>query len=314
MSGPEGRTRSAPSDAELDRATPRLAGGREVQVGLFVILGVVAFFVVLFMMTDPATFRGRYMIQTEVPDAGGIRRGDPVQMRGVNIGRVNRFDLSPGGVVITLEIEGRWDIPSDSRALLGGGDILGGRTVQVVRGESDTMLQPGQLIPGSTENGILEMADTLGDEARSTMERVRELVSDTTVASVHESIKELRDLLGSLAEMTDEQSGNLNELSTSLQRSAERVEDLTGREELDRSIARVDSTLAELQIASSSLSSASGSLDTILGRVERGEGTLGRLSQDEELYERVSDTLEELSELARDLRENPGRYINVHIF
>ena len=50
--------------------------------------------------TDAATFRGRYIITTFVPNAGGIRRGDPVQMRGVNIGRVTDFQMVPDGVAV----------------------------------------------------------------------------------------------------------------------------------------------------------------------------------------------------------------------
>ena len=123
--------RSAPSEVELDQATPRLAGGREVRVGGFLLLGALAFGTVLFLMTDPATFRGRYMVGTEVIEAGGIRRGDAVQMRGVNIGRVHEFELTSNGVLITLEIEGRWGIPEDSHTVLGGLDLLGRPFVKV---------------------------------------------------------------------------------------------------------------------------------------------------------------------------------------
>ena len=119
MSG-QSEVRGVPSDRELDRVTPRMTGGREIRIGVFVLLGGLAFGAVLFLMTDPATFRGRYMVATEVIDAGGIRRGDPVQMRGVNIGRVHQFDLTASGVLITLEIEGQWGIPEDSHAVLGG--------------------------------------------------------------------------------------------------------------------------------------------------------------------------------------------------
>ena len=310
----ESEARTGPSDRELDQLTPRTAGGREVRVGVFVLLGALAFGVVLFLMTDPATFRGRYMVTTEVADAGGIRRGDPVQMRGVNIGRVDQFDLTPGGVLITLEIEGEWRIPEDSRAVLGGLDLLGGRTVQVIRGDSDAELQIGQVMPGAAEEGVMELADTLGDEARSTMARVRALMADTAVASVHTSIVELEKVLGNISEITDGQRAQLSELSASLSRSANRVEDLATREELDRSLARADSTLAALQIASTSLANASGSLETILDRMERGEGTLGRLSGEDGLYESLDAALAEIAQLARDIRENPDRYINLRIF
>jgi phospholipid/cholesterol/gamma-HCH transport system substrate-binding protein len=87
-----------------------------------------------------------------------------------------------------------------------------------------------------------------------------------------------------------------------------------GREELDQAIARADSTLVELQAAGGNLARATSSLESILERLDRGEGTLGRLTTDEALYENFNSTLEEVRALARDLRENPGRYIRLRFF
>ena len=308
------RRRRGPTDQELERITPPLAGGSEIRAGVFVLLGVLAFGAVLFIMTDPAAFRGRYMVLTEVVSAEGIRRGDPVQMRGVNIGRVHQFDLSPEGVIVTLEIEGRWEIPEDSRTTLGSLDLLGGRAVQIIIGTSPNPVQPGQVLPGEATVGVMALADTMSAEVRHTLSQLQTLLADSTVAAVHASVSDLEALIGNLAAITEEEREGLSALSASLSRSAARVEELTGREELERGIARADSTLAVLQQAGASLSRATGSLETILARMEGGEGTLGRLSEDEALYETLDRTLAEIGDLARDLRENPDRYINIRIF
>lgn len=308
------RRRRGPTDQELERITPPLAGGSEIRAGVFVLIGVLAFGAVLFIMTDPAAFRGRYMVLTEVASAEGIRRGDPVQMRGVNIGRVHQFDLSSEGVVVTLEIEGRWEIPEDSRTTLGSLDLLGGRTVQIVIGTSPNPVQPGQVLPGEAMVGVMALADTMGAEVRHTLSQLQTLLADSTVAAVHASVSDLEALIGNLAAITEEEREGLSALSASLSRSAARVEELTGREELDRGIARADSTLSVLQQAGASLSRATSSLEAILARMEGGEGTLGRLSEDEALYETLDRALAEIGDLARDIRENPDRYINIRIF
>ena len=48
--------------------------------------------------------------------------------------------------------------------------------------------------------------------------------------------------------------------------------------------------------------------------MEGGEGTLGRLSEDAALYETLDRALAEIGDLARDIRENPDRYVNIRIF
>lgn len=306
--------RRPPTEQELERVGPSAGGGREVRVGAFVLLGIVAFLAVLFILTDPATFRGRYVVMTQVEDAGGIRRGDPVQLRGVNIGRVHEFTLVDGRVTIALEIDGQWEIPSDSRTRLAGTDLLGGRTVEVIPGSSPEALPAGAMMPGESVAGIMDVAEELGTEAQVALSRVRALLDESAVASLHESIADLGELLAALTEVTREQRAELAQISGSIGRSADRVEDLVANEALDRSIARADSTLVELQSAGGSLARATESLDVILARIESGEGTLGRLSTDEELYERMNLAVEEVMLLARDIRENPSRYVRIRIF
>jgi len=302
------------SDETIDRSTPPIAGGREVRIGIFVLLGTIAILLVLFLLTDPATFRGRYMVMTEVPDAGGVRRGDPVQMRGVNIGRVHQFEMINDGVRIVLEVEGRWSIPDDSRTRLAGIDLMGGRTVEVIPGTSSRTLPSGGMLPGESASGVLDIADEVGREVQLAIEQVRVLLSDSAIASVHGSARNLEEVLASLTRIVEDQRSDIEAITSSIGRSAARAEDLLDREELERSLVRADSTLAELQVAGANLARATSSLEVVLGRIERGEGTLGRLSADEGLYNELTGTLEELSALARDLRENPQRYIRLSIF
>jgi phospholipid/cholesterol/gamma-HCH transport system substrate-binding protein len=307
-------SQKGPSDRELDRAGPAAAGGREVRIGIFVLIGILSTLMVLFLLTDPATFRGRYMVMTQVDDAGGVRKGDPVQMMGVNIGRVHDFGLREGRVDITLEVDGRWDIPVDSRTRLTGVGLLGGRTVEVVPGSADTYLRPGERIPGESGDGMMELADVLGADLRQVLTQVRTLLSDTTVAAVQESVVELERLLTTMTGVAEEQRGELLELSRSLSRSAARVEEITGGIELEGTLARADSTVAELRAAGENLTRATSSLEEILARLERGEGTLGQLSTNDELYRNLSEAAEAITLLARDVQQNPGRYIRLRIF
>ncbi len=84
-------------------APPSRGADQAVWVGFFLVVGIIAIFAALFILTDAAFFRGRYIVSTVVTDAGGIRRGDPVQMRGVNIGRVQRFKIAKDNVEIRLD-------------------------------------------------------------------------------------------------------------------------------------------------------------------------------------------------------------------
>lgn len=318
MTKEEGTQASAlggPSEEELLRAVPRGASRGEFKIGVFVLLGIAALLTTLFLLTDPSTFRGRYRLLAVVEEAGGIRRGDPVQMKGVNIGRVMDFALVPEGVALTLELEGRWKVPDDSRVRLVSSGLLGGRTVEVLPGGSSRPLPPGATLPGELVEGILEFPPELGREAQRVLERLQDLLAEPTVTSARSGVQEVRTLLVNLNALVKAQQGEISRLTASLNRSAQALETGLGSgEELAGVLAQADSTFLILARTGQRLERAADRLDRILQRVEAGEGTLGQLAINPELYRSVSAAAQSLQALAEDIRANPRRYLRLEIF
>jgi ABC-type transporter Mla subunit MlaD len=77
---------------------------------------------------------------------------------------------------------------------------------------------------------------------------------------------------------------------------------------------RLDSLTANLTRLAGSLSAATSSLSDVLGKMNRGDGTLGKMATDTMLYRNLSSTLASLTALLNDLKERPGRYLTVKVF
>jgi phospholipid/cholesterol/gamma-HCH transport system substrate-binding protein len=315
---------------DQDVPPPPVARGRDKTfwVGLFVIFGILAVVLSLFTFTDAALFRGRYIVTTYVPDAGGIRRGDPVQMRGVNIGRVQRFRISHDQVAVRLEIEGEYQIPADSKVMLKSAGIVGGTVADVIPGVSDKMLRQGDVLPGVSETSLTEITSRLSTQAETVLSRMETLFDKATIDNVHSSSAELNRLLKESSATVTEQRRVLRDITASVQRSAASFEKLTSAPEWDRSLKRVDSITAQaeeitkkLQTVSTTLEKSSQSMQAVLGRVDRGEGSLGKLTKDDKLYDRLSEAAANmnqasvnLSKLADDIRKDPKRYLSIKVF
>jgi phospholipid/cholesterol/gamma-HCH transport system substrate-binding protein len=69
-----------------------------------------------------------------------------------------------------------------------------------------------------------------------------------------------------------------------------------------------------LREASENMKSTSLALDQILVKIERGQGTLGKLVHDPRLYDHIDSTAVNLNLLLKDIRENPSKYVQVSIF
>ena len=302
--------------------TPARRGHRqELWAGALVLAGVVAILLALFTLTDASMFRGRYVVTTQVPDAGGIRKGDPVQMRGVNIGRVTGFNIRQDGVVVRLELEGEFSVPVDSRVELKSAGLLGGTVADVVPGKSAQAVEDGGSLPGQSAGDAFSGVEALTDKAEAALSQVQQLVAPETAQHVARSSAELEGLLKELSAAAVEQRQQLSALTKSLRRSAAGVESAVAGPELARAVKRLEALSVRMDAVSASLQRSSGSLEVVLGRIERGEGTLGRLSKDETLYlslnaaaTQVAKAGREVGALSEDLRLHPERYVKLSFF
>jgi len=120
-------------------------------------------------------------------------------------------------------------------------------------------------------------------------------------------INEAAQVARSTLESTDRilASGHVDTVLANLSNASRNFDDITGG--LSRTTRGLDSTLARAD-------SMFTRVNRLAGRVEGGEGSLGRLLTDTTLATRAEDVLDELDALLQDVRENPSRYVRLSIF
>ena len=185
-------------------------------------------------------------------------------------------------------------------------------------GTSSDFYVDGDTIPGigASSGGLLGSVDELSTQAVDVLSSIQELLSPETVEALKGTAVDARQLVSEFSTITRELRAPLNELTESLAASAEGIEATAAvGPDIARAVARADSTMNVLMATSTSIDAAMASLSTVLARIEAGEGSLGRLTTDDaELYENINAATVSLTDLLNDLRENPGKYINISIF
>jgi phospholipid/cholesterol/gamma-HCH transport system substrate-binding protein len=294
---------------------PRRADlGSEARVGLFAILGVVCVLTILVTLTSPALFRGRYILRTKVSDAGGIRKGDSVAMRGVDIGRVQKFEIAKDGVEVFLEIEGAYKVPEDSKVEIQPGALFGGMIADVVPGTSETPARKNAVLPGERPPGLMDTASGIAASAQGVVSKVQKAVEGPTLENLEKSSAEVRSLLADVKSLTNDEHKQLLALTATLDHGAQAFDRIANGGSIDRSLSQVDATTASLEHTSATLSKTAESLQGVLDRLDRGEGTLGKMSRDPELYDDLKRTTDSLNALVEDIKKNPKRYVKLSLF
>jgi phospholipid/cholesterol/gamma-HCH transport system substrate-binding protein len=133
----------------------------ELAVGLFVVLGLAAIFLLALKVSDIASIGEDtgYRVTARFENIGGLKVRAPVTLGGVRIGRVIGIDLDPQRfeAVVTLSIEPRYDrLPEDSSASILTSGLLGEQYVGLEPGGMDSALKNGSTLKLTQSALVLE--------------------------------------------------------------------------------------------------------------------------------------------------------------
>jgi len=258
-----------------------------------------------------------YPLYARFPWGSGIKQGQSVLLSGVNVGFVGDVDLRQDGtLIVTMRINKEYHVPQGTTASIEPNGIFGdvdvalrpGRPTTTYIAESDTV-PTGRAAP--TLADILARVDTASGSLSDVAKTVRvELVQGGGIADLHKTLEHANALVVQLSEIAAVQSKQLTVSMRSLNRAVSAIDS-----------SAVDSTVQNLKLASANLSGltkdfqqTTGRLNSILGKVDSTGGTAGKLINDPALYDNLNAVLARFDSLSADLKKNPKRYINVHIF
>jgi phospholipid/cholesterol/gamma-HCH transport system substrate-binding protein len=280
-------------------------------VGLTVIAALAIFFFSTLEIGSCALFEPSGLrVVARFDDAGGVEPRTEVRMAGVRVGEVEQVELEDGRARMTLRIDDAAPrIPMDSTVVIRSRGLLGERLVEVVQGQSDRLLHNGDTLTRTQQapnlDEMLDSLATVASDLRAVTRSVRlvlggaegeetlaEIVDNVRIvaAEIRSFVEENQDQLSRVVSNFDEVSGNLNRFS-------EDLANLTA--DHDQTVSEL---LTNLAAASEGLQKAAGEFAVVSARVEAGEGTLGRLLKDDELYNKVDASVTELHRTLGEVR------------
>jgi ABC-type transporter Mla subunit MlaD len=129
---------------------------RDVLVAAFVLGGIGLAAFAYFWFSSHVTARGRHTYTVTFPDVAGLKVGDPVQVLGIEKGRVTRIGLARNHVEVQVMLDRDFQPTTDTRFAVRSVSYLGGdRYLMVTPGDSGPAA-PGHLFQGINESLELE--------------------------------------------------------------------------------------------------------------------------------------------------------------
>ncbi|MGB5873357.1 MAG: MlaD family protein [Bacteroidota bacterium] len=298
----------------------------EARIGMVVLAAVVVFIGSVMYLRGIDLRAKQYSLTVLYGNVSGLQVDDEVTVGGLAIGYVESMALTGRNIAVNLSVKTKVQLPRDSKAVLKSETIMGGKFIEISPGIDLVVLQSGDTLSGVYEADLSELTATLApissnilgilENVNSTFDEPTRMRIQTIVEELASSAVNLDELIRLEGARTDQALTDFGIFAHELSRFARRLDTLavSQRANIDTSITAFARMAQNFDRVSARMNYTTESVNYLLTRLKNGEGTLGMLIHDRRLYDNLDSLSVNLNLLARDLRENPHRYVQVSIF
>jgi phospholipid/cholesterol/gamma-HCH transport system substrate-binding protein len=297
---------------------------QEVTVGSLVVLAILLFIV------GTTWLSGRSVVgssdewwKIQFKDAGNLKVSSQVKISGVAVGKVERIRLvDVGKVLVEVSLPPKISPRVDAAAQIVAVGFVGDAAVQFDPGNAPEKLPRDRVILGSQAAGLTDLAASLGDKADSVLVGAQAIVNQKTADQLYATTAALQSTLKA-AQRTMELYGDgskgptaqLTRTLATLERMTARLDSVLANPGLARALTRTDTLAANLTTMTAQLGSTGARLDTLLSRINQGQGTIGKFATDSGFYTDVRALSQSMKQLLDELQKHPGKVpVTVKLF
>ena len=295
---------------------------REIKTAVLVISGIVLF-IFLFnylkgnnLLDSSRTF---YVVYDNVE---GMASSTPVTINGLTVGKVQDINFSEDGsgrITVKLLIDSDFEFSKNSIAELYEAGLLGGKAIAIIPAfDNAENAKKGDYLEGTIKAGLTELVnqrltplqekiETMMVSADSLLVNINSVFDVQTKANLKKSIAELAITIESFKNT----SVAINSLITDNQETLNNT--LSNIDTITSNLSKITDSVANANLGETinSLQLTISNFDKILASIEKGEGSIGKLLNDDELYNNLKGASKEMEELLRDIKLHPKRYFRI---
>ncbi len=298
------------------------------RIGLFVVVTAGAAYLVVRTIGGQVGSGKSYTVHAYIKDATGIAKQSRVAIAGIPVGQISDIRLENGQARVDIKLNANVKLHESARLGVKSASLLGENVVVLTEGLGEPVKKDG--------DEILTMPEARSvDDLKETVGRIADLVEKVAQQLAksfgsEQGGQDMAKTLKNLADATDAINLTVRENRTVIHDTLENVNNITvaSGPELQKILVNVrvitedvksllaandgkdpngqsgdlHNTVERINRASKSLESALGHVDNIAGRVDRGEGTIGRLSKDEALINEVQGVAEGINDYVDGIR------------
>lgn len=296
------------------------------RIGLFVVITAGAGYLVYRTVHKSTGAGGGYVVHAYVNDASGLAKHSRVTIAGIPVGQIEDIRLEKGKARIEVRMNGDVRLHKSARLGIKSASLLGENVIVLTEGVGDPDKKEGdeiEVLPDSAsvedikaqvsriaalvEQVAQQLANSVGTEqGGQNIRAILQNLADATEAvnlTIRENREVVKETLQNIDRITQRSGPELQQILVNVRLITEDVKQMMAAQGgKDGQSGELRQTIERVNRAAKSLESALGHIDNVAGRVDRGEGTIGRLTKDEALINEVQGVAEGVNDYVDSLR------------
>lgn len=305
---------------------------KEVKTGFVVIVTLIAFYALYNFLKGKNLFSSGETFYIRYENVSGLTPSKPVTVNGLKIGRIEDITIidskTPISFIVSIKLDRHIDFAKTTKAEIWEPGLMSGPEIRLLLDYNGVKAVSGDTLQGSIKSA---MTDMLTKELGPTKNKLDSLLVtfNSTMGSVDKMLdEENRQSLKQVLKNLDATLVSIGQTSQSLTRTSDGANQLIAdnNAQLKNTLASAEQAMSKFALVADKMNNlelekiitnfeqASAKLNSTMEQINNGEGTMGALLNDRELYDNLTRTSKTLDELLADLKDNPNRYVQFSIF
>lgn len=292
---------------------------KEFAIGLSVIVAILILIFGIDFLKGINLFRPAHYYVAYYDNVDELTVSSPVLINGYKVGQVREVNFNyekPGKVEVVMALDKNLQLPEGSRADLGT-TLLSGARIELTMGAGPGMIPSGGEVPSGVKAGLMSSVQDVMPSLTGILPKVDSLLYNLNVLvadpALTASIQRLDGITGDLLATTHGLNATMNNqvprLANNTVRITQSLDTIVGN------LGQLSYQLKSLPLDATvdNVNQLTANLSQFSRQLNDKNSTLGLLTSDPELYNRITQVSADIDSLLVDIKKNPKRYISIKL-
>lgn len=285
---------------------------KEFKIGLITIISGALLYYGFNFLRGSDLFSPTNRFYVAYPNVTGLNVSNPVYFNGLPVGRVSGFKLeqNKSRIIVSFDVEETLMIGSDAKATLANDGLFGGKAIVLDVGVSADLLEPGDTLMADIGEDLIPDLEPLSDNLNTTITKLNDVLDQITKTDIEGLVDTLKYSVATITSKVERMDverpiDSLTLLISSFKQRSDQLEGVIAGSEklmdslnalpLGQTVAKLNQTMDEV--------------NKLLIAVQSDEGTVGKLMNNDSLYNNLNKLLVDMDELIIHFNNYPKDFM-----